>query len=338
MKLCFEKIKEITEGAVRMAEDADGIRFYRFTEEEEAYYKRTSEDFYKKTFSTAGVKLSFITDSEWMRISVSTEKSSSRTYFSLDVFENGKMIGNIDNFSESEMTGYYAGYRGQLGDFSGEFTLSEGEKEITVYMPWSVAATLSSLSLSNGANVVAKRSDKRIITYGDSITHGYDATRPSGRYASKLAEYLSAEEICKAIGGDMFGKKLVAAADTSLSPDYISVAYGTNDWNRLERDECVKNCQAFYKILSEKYPFAKIFALTPIWRRDLDEERKFGSFYDIEPMIFNAVEALPNVHPISCFDFVPHNENMFADLRLHPNDEGFCHYFSGIKEHIEKSF
>ena len=334
MKLSFEKIKEITLGSVRVTESDEGIRFYRFNEEEEEFYKRTNTDFYKKTFSTAGVKLSFVTDSDFMRISVSVTASTSRTYFSFDVYENGKMIGNIDNFSESDMTGNYTAYSGALGDFSGEFALSRGEKEITVYFPWSVAASLRELSLSDGATVVAKRPSKRIITYGDSITHGYDAIRPSGRYASKLAEYLSAEEICKAIGGDVFERELAALADEELFPDYVSVAYGTNDWSEFEKDEYAENCRGFYEIVSKKYFGAKIFALAPIWRRDCDEIRKFGSFYDIEPMIFNAVEALPNVHPISCFDFVPHNENMFADLRLHPNDEGFFHYFSGIKSKI----
>ena len=38
MKLNFEQIKAISTGAVRFEEDESGIKFYRFTEEQEKFY------------------------------------------------------------------------------------------------------------------------------------------------------------------------------------------------------------------------------------------------------------------------------------------------------------
>lgn len=45
---------------------------------------------------------------------------------------------------------------------------------------------------------------------------------------------------------------------------------------------------------------------------------------------------LDNVSVVPGFDLVPHDENCFADLKLHPNDKGFNHYFNHLKTQIER--
>ena len=61
-----------------------------------------------------------------------------------------------------------------------------------------------------------------------------------------------------------------------------------------------------------------------------------GRFEDLERMIRLATEELPNVKVISGTDFVPHDISYFADLRLHPNDEGFRQYFESIQKALNK--
>lgn len=334
-KLDFETVKGITLGAVRVEHDGELVRFYRFTEREEEYYKNYNASFYMKTFATAGVKLSFRTDSESLGLKVVTEPGSSRKYFSVDVFVNGKMLDSLDNFGETELVGDYVGVDLPLGEFSKIFSLGTGEKHVTVYLPWSMKTAISELSLDDGASVEPIRPAKKILVYGDSITQGYDARHPSNRYAARLAEALSAEEINKAIGGEVFRTGLAECAEEA-EPDYISVSYGSNDWNKKSREHFLENCRGFYKTVSEKYPKAKIFAITPIWRKDLNGERTFGSFLDLEPLIRECVKDLTNVTVIGGFDFVPKDESFFADLRLHPNDEGFDHYFEKLYAEICK--
>ena len=41
-----------------------------------------------------------------------------------------------------------------------------------------------------------------------------------------------------------------------------------------------------------------------------------------------------NVKVISGFDFVPMDENLFGDLRIHPNDKGFEYYFENLVKQI----
>ena len=54
-----------------------------------------------------------------------------------------------------------------------------------------------------------------------------------------------AEEYNKAIGGDVFFPSLAATRE-DFEPDYITVAYGTNDWSKCPREALEENCKNFY--------------------------------------------------------------------------------------------
>ena len=333
MKLNIDEIRKITLGAVRIEEQDGYIRFYRFTSEQESLYKERSDDFYAKTFATAGVKLLFKTDSKSLFIKGRVESASSRKYYSFDVFVNGKPIEYIDNICGEKMEKDYTKKELPLGDFSKKVELGDGEKTVLVYFPWSVTAKISTIELDDGAFIKPQVPKKRLLALGDSITQGYDAIRPSEHYAVKLSEKLDAQLVNKGIGGEVFFPELAKSKEDFI-PDYITVAYGTNDWSKLDEKTFLKNCREFYEALSQNYPSSKIFAITPIWRKDCGEIKAFGDFSKVEKNIREAVKTLKNVTVISGFDFVPHDESFFADLRLHPDDCGFGHYFNNLIMHI----
>ena len=79
-----------------------------------------------------------------------------------------------------------------------------------------------------------------------------------------------------------------------------------------------------------------MFAITPIWRKDFEEKKCFSSFFDVEKEIKDICRKFDNISVISGWNLVPHDEEYFADLRLHPNDDGFRHYFSNLVEEIRK--
>ena len=132
MKLSFDKIKDITTGAVSYKEENGMLVLKRFTDEQEELYRITNEDFYTKTFSTAGIKFHFKTDSKKLFLKFKTERSSSRKYFSTDVFVNGRFIGCVDNFSDMELPHNYTKLEFPMGEFSKEFDLGEGENPAKV--------------------------------------------------------------------------------------------------------------------------------------------------------------------------------------------------------------
>lgn len=152
---------------------------------------------------------------------------------------------------------------------------------------------------------------------------------PSSRYVVHLAEKLGAEEFNKGIGGEKYFPPLAKTKD-SFVPDYITVAYGTNDWNAFDKETFKERCKGFYENLTKTYPESKIFAITPIWRKDISEEKPFGAFSDIERLIRGCVKEYENITLISGIRFVPESEKFYGDLWLHPNDAGFEHYAENL--------
>ncbi|MBQ7840618.1 MAG: hypothetical protein IJ390_09090, partial [Lachnospiraceae bacterium] len=122
MNLTFEQVKSAANGAVRIESDERGISFYRFTKKQEewyeALYQNTGSRFYQNTFSTAGIRLTFITTSETMELKVLALLSCSRTYFSFDVFADGKLVDCLDNFSNVTFTEKYSEAKLELGAFT----------------------------------------------------------------------------------------------------------------------------------------------------------------------------------------------------------------------------
>ena len=323
MVLSSAQLRSAAQGAVYFTEEHGAVCFHRFSREQETIYRTYSEEFWKKTFATAGVKLCFRTDSPWMSLSVQALQTMPRTYFALDVAVDGRLVGSICNMPDT-LPEDYINVSFELGSFEKQFDLEEGEKIVSVYFPWSVDLRIEALELTDGASFEPVRPGKTLLMFGDSITQGYDAIHPSKRYAALLADALGAEEVNKAIGGEVFFPALAEAAE-NLDPDYITVAYGTNDWSKTDRPVLLENARRFYGALQRNYPRAELFALLPIWRKDRDEERPYGSFDQMRRDLAGIAEEL-GIPVIDCYDFVPKDPSYFADLRLHPNDRGFESY------------
>lgn len=335
MKLNLSQIRDITTGAVFISEDKNGFHFYRFTGEQRQLYKNRSDDFYMKSFASSGVKFRFLTNSQTLFLRAEVAAGSSRRYFSFEIFVNGEKIDSLDNFSDMQLPPAYAKLDFPLGEFSKKINLGDGEKDICIYFPWSVSVTLKEFALDDNSLITPQKFKKKMLCFGDSITQGYDALSPSNKYITKLANIFNAEEYNKAIGGEIFFPELAATRE-SFEPDYITVSYGTNDWNRCTQEEFYKNCSAFFSNLTANYPNVKTFVITPIWRKEITEYRKFGDFKEVDRIIKSVTGKYENITVISGFDFVKHSEEFYADLRLHPNDEGFKQYFKSLKSKIAK--
>ena len=335
MKLNIGQIRKITRGAVRIEDEVDGVHFYRFTKAQEELYRNVSSDFFRKTHATAGVRMEFLTDSKTLEIKTNVSSGSSRTYFAFEVFVNGQLNGYLANFNEDDVTEDYISAEYEQGKFSKTFSLGVGEKTVSIYFPWSAAAVIEELIVDDGAFVKPVEEKKKLLVYGDSITQGYDALRPSHRYASRIADAFGMEEVNKAIGGEVHRAALAEEKDDFI-PDYIMIAYGTNDWSKCPKEDVKANCEGFYKAIRAHYPNTPILTIAPIWRKDDKEYREFGQFHEMEELIRETVKPYDNITVISGYDFVPKEEKYFSDRRLHPNDAGFQRYFQNLYKAITK--
>ena len=116
----------------------------------------------------------------------------------------------------------------------------------------------------------------------------------------------------------------------SFTPDYILVAYGTNDWRKLPRDAFFRDVKAFFENLNAAYPGIRTIVITPIWRSNLHAETDFESIQEVIDAIRAAAAGRPDTTIIDGMPLVPHDVSYYADYGCHPNDEGFRHYFENL--------
>jgi len=318
--LNLEQIKKIVHGATLVEEGDNGISFFRFTKEQQELYKNNSEDFYTKTFATAGISLEFETDSENLLLSVSVSKGSSRKFFTHSVFINSNRFDDLS---------------GDIGEennvsFEKNFDLGIGMKKVKIVFPWSVESRLVALKLDDTAKVIPVSKKCKVLMFGDSITQGYDAMLPENTYATKITNRLDAQAINKGIAGEQFFSDLASLKD-DFKPDLITVAYGTNDWRHSTKEKFQKECKSFFENLRETYPKTKIIAISPLWRTDIDEKQEFG-----EPLSFicdyikSVSKSISDMAVIEGIDLVPHIEDCYQTDGLHPIDKGYKYYADNL--------
>jgi len=326
MKLTFDQICSATVGAAKIYEEKGDIIFRRFTDKESDYYRIYRDEVYmRKTYTTAGVRLAFVTDSKKLSFDYKLEHLPHRPFGGFDVTVNGVLTS-------------HAGIEKGSGEGHMETELGEGEKCVEIYFSWSKGMSLSEVSLDDGATFEPHKRKYTMINYGDSITHGYDSLHPSLSYASQLGQLLCADAVNKAIGGDRFFPELLEVDNGIENPDIVTVAYGTNDWKHHTRATVEKRSRDFYTSLSKKYPSAKIFAITPICRVNsgaVDAE-KFGEPLSVvDGILRNSAKGLKNITVINGMMLTPRLPEFYTD-GLHPNDLGMCVYARELAREIGK--
>ncbi len=321
MELTIKDIQSIAHGALRVEKNNEGeIALYRFTEKQMALYERVNPDFYVKSFGTAGVRLEMDTDSDLLELKYHTRPASSRRFYYFDVFVDGVMM---KHFGHEDITQAISTLRMEL---------PAGTHRVCIYFPNLAAATIRSLALSDGATFAPVKKELKLLSFGDSITQGYDAKYASQSYANLLADKLGAELVNMGIGGEIFRPELVDA-EMNYQPDIVTVAYGTNDWSGQTRERTVSCANDFYANVRAAFPNAKIFAITPIWRADDHRVTKVGVFEEGREIVRNAARAV-GATVIEGDGMIPHLREVCSDAYLHPNDYGFKFYANALYDAI----
>lgn len=319
MKLNAQQILSCARGVAYMTETDGYVRLHRFTKAQEDWFEGFNQEHFDRSFATAGIVLEFDTDSQSLSLAVRCRKGSSRHWFVHSIFVDGNRIGQLrGKFTPPEYV-----------SAEDSWELGEGTKRVKIVFPWSAGSEIRSLELSDGATFVPLKKEKRVLIYGDSITHGYDAALPENSYAYQLAEYLDADCINKAIGGAVFRSKLAELAD-DLTPALITTAYGTNDWSGAQNPHFEEEALAFIRQLRKNYPDTPIIMLAPVWRRNWTAEKPVVQFRQIPELFARIAEQVDNVQVVDCFEFIPHDPANYSPDVLHPNDQGFSHYAGNL--------
>ena len=320
MYLTFEQVKDAVRGAVRVEEQEGKIAFYRFSESEQEVYRLYGRkaEFYPKTFHTSSIRLAFTTNSSYLAFDFFQGEFPVKARVTMDVYEDDSIIQSIS-------LDFRCMPEGRL-----HIPLQAKETRVEIYFPFNCPLRISNVELEDGASFASYRRPYKVLTLGDSITHGSSAGYPSLSYAAHLARLLKADFINKGIGGEHFFPELLTAPEAE-TPDWITVAYGTNDWKHCTREELCEHAGEVMRKLTEFYPGRPIFVISPLWRADYKQETPFGAPTDqVHEALCGVAAEFPDVTVIHGWNLVPHEKHFFADSRLHPNDLGFGIYAANL--------
>ena len=307
--LSYAAIKSISFGAVNISEQPDGLRFNKFSQKQIEQW--TNFNRYNEASGSTGIRLDFYTDSSSFYFRGIAGKK-------FELFVNGESVKiSSDGYIEAELD-------------------NTQENRVTLLFPnHQVNATLYELRLDEGASISPYEYARKFLIVGDSITQGYSSVTDSLSWANRITRMFDADSVIQAISGGTF-RSSTLDPEVEFTPDYIFVAYGTNDWNARGKDKFLDTSRRFYENLIALYPNARIFALAPIWRGDHKEPRDVGSFKNVGRQFETLAAELGHITVIDCFSFVPFDPECFSDKFLHPNDLGFLHHGRNLADAIKK--
>lgn len=326
MKADLTLLKELTSGAAVVTQEEDGFHFYRMTESQIRAYDDRKEDLQYKVYAASGIRLEFKTDCRTVSFTTFLEKGSTRESAYFDVAVNGVL---------TDHTGVESCVKTPV--FSHTIHLDGKVNTVTIYFPCLTKVTLRDLSLEGGTFSEAVKRPHTLLSFGDSITHGYDAEYPSMAYPNILGDELEANVFNKAVGGDIFRPGVIDEGE-NIKPDWITVAYGTNDWSCCTRECLQGNAEIFFEKLCRTYPGVKIYAIVPIWRKDADKATPCGPFEEARQLIASIANRHQQITVIDGMELVPHQESFYCDGYLHPNAMGFLCMAKNLLHYIKKKY
>ena len=311
MKLTAEQIRVFTCGAISITEENDSYHFKRFFPQQIETFASILEKFRERSSATTGIRLEFETDSRSIRVDV---KNPGR----YELLVNGlQVLYQICDQGDSLYT-----------------DLPEGNKYITVMLPWHTEGALNFIMLDEGSYAKPHVFDRKFLFLGDSITQGASAKHDSLAYACRVARWFNADYINWGVGGSKFYPQTMIKPD--YEPDTVFIAYGTNDFNSVPSIEILEdNCKKYLDTVKGWYPNAKVYCISPLWRLDGNMVRPAGTLEQVRQVIISQIEAHGFTH-IDGFKLVPHDSQYFADKRLHPDDLGMSIYAEQLIKAISK--
>ncbi len=333
MKLTFDQIRSITTGAMVCRENEDGSTYLRrVTADQHAPYP-TDNKYYPAYTRAAGITLDFYTNAEELTLSVDGSAAPKQTRMTVDVLEDGALsASHVSVFGREDADSEQA-----FHNLHFPFCLKKGEKRVTVYFDNHRAINGLTVELTDGATLRPYVHKRTIVAFGDSITQGSSPRFPSNTYMHRLCRMLDAKVYNFGIGGERFLKEKIVPG-TYPACDFVTIAYGTNDFGHKDSAEegFRNNMPEFLRKAAAEFPHVPIFVFLPLWRQTEEIPRNIGTLQSVRDRIAAEAAKYPNMTVIDCQSFIPAEAKYFADLVLHPNDEGMALYAQQLFCELEK--
>ncbi len=316
MTLSNNEILQYMSGYLRAWEVDGYLSLSRFTLKQETLLEST---WAPKEKASSSMFLEFISDCSEISFDYRILPGSSQKFYGIDLLVDG--MNTACKFEQTDRT---------EGTFTAKIE-EKGKKKITVYFPCLARLEIKNLVIDGTIEKVQRK--VKYLALGDSITQGYCTKHPSLTYVNILTEKFNAQTINQAIGGEKFNAENLDE-DMDFKPDFITVAYGTNDWWRSE--DLYNDSFKYFKRLKEIYAHLPIFAMLPIYRDTSAEPIINGiTLEDARNLIKKAAEE-NGIEVINAKNFIHHHEDYFCDKVLHPSEIGFIFYAHNLYDELKK--
>lgn len=294
----------------RQAKQTDlSLELLRFSEAELAYYAY-SEGALVRALCTAGVALSFETDSDCLRV-VLRLGVSARAYAFIDLYVDDLFVATAGSATAQDTL--EASFT-----LAGETPCEPGHlRRVTLYLPHCRQAGIVAIELADGAACAPYRREE-LLALGDSITQGMEALHPSLAWPAVAARALNLDLHGCGIGGHHYDAAGLIDCPVAR-PALITVAYGTNDWN-MERS--AEHARPYLTRLRELYPTSPLAVLAPPWWEGAEAAEKAGVTLAVWRRTLADIVA---EFPVDCYlpmpALLPPGPHFLAD-GVHPGSAG----------------
>jgi lysophospholipase L1-like esterase len=138
---------------------------------------------------------------------------------------------------------------------------------VTIYLPEGVRPRLTGLTAADGEVEPAPR-QPRWLVYGDSITQGWSASEPALSWPAIAGRALGLDTCNLGFAGAGRGELAVAEQLADCQADAVSLAFGTNCWERVPMSApmLTEVTRAFIQVIRSAHPEVPLSVLTPILR------------------------------------------------------------------------
>ncbi len=211
-------------------------------------------------------------------------------------------------------------------------------REYSLILPYRTEVEFQGLELTNGSLGLLSPPPERplplCVAYGDSITHGFDATSIATSFPYQVGELLESRVINMGFAGRTTTPR-DGAAIASLNADRILVAIGINDYIFSKSLATFQSdYEDFLDFVRLVQPSVPLFAITPAWMTNEAVLNGVGEVPEsyrqvIRDVVLLRADTDPLLFLIEGSVLFP-PDTLYLDDFVHPNDAGFALYGQAV--------
>nr|WP_321297615.1 SGNH/GDSL hydrolase family protein [uncultured Sphaerochaeta sp.] len=202
-------------------------------------------------------------------------------------------------------------------------------EQVSIYLPLhhQVEVRLSGEVESIGRN------PSMHLLLGDSIMQGVGIHHPSQSLGSMLETLTGSGFLNQGLAGTLISPRLVQELPLAQPLAGIIIGYGTNDW--VVRENLAELRWEMFALLGrirKFHPLTPVVVLTPLWRADIQQAKRMGSFAEMQAALMQATKCFPKVSVADGLSLSLRDS--YDDEFLHPGSKAVAFLAKGLARQL----